>query len=704
MRFAALFMATTLSCLVVMSLVTVHATFDGQSQRAHARNPVLAPKGTPPKALWSRYWDTSRGRQFTVVVVEPLSSQAPLPPGLARWPAPGEVFVSAALARDPQTEGFAQRYGEIGGRVSEAGLSTPGERLAYVRPARAMVQSSYLDPIVGFGSPGPDFGDAALVEPGRQVQLGWLIALLVGLPALAATAAAARMAVARRSGLVAPTAGAAISRSARIRTRLAVSLTPVGAGALIATGVALAGMTWNIRLPWIGFVIAAADVRRAAPAVLLGMAVAAMLVLAVALFIPQRGDDHGSSARSSTSHMRQGPTARRVALGAGTAGVAVTYCVGGSPSQDLHAFYLCGVIVVWASLPTLIAWATERLTHRWTVRAHRRGQLLALRWHAANPAGTIRLIAALAIAFGVIGQSQLLSSMLFHRAGDIQAVTRLQGQRAALVQAADRSSPASAFVDALPAGHGVISMGHDSTPTTGNTGWVIQAPCRDLAALALPCPGSGTEAQLASARLDRRITATSAMNFTSAQVKVRVGEAAMLDPQDVWLLVFDRDGGHVNMSTVKAAAHRRLSTDAKIMPMRLDGQSFALGYQTRWLTFLSTAGTGILGLALLLTLLSTFLACATGPAASTAPDGHGRTERTAAIWAMGMPIAASGLVAIAAYLFLGLPATDGELGLALSAPLCLAFLATLVTAGFGVTMTGGTVAARRARQHGRSTG
>lgn len=176
----------------------------------------------------------------------------------------------------------------------------------------------------------------------------------------------------------------------------------------------------------------------------------------------------------------------------------------------------------------------------------------------------------------------------------------------------------------------------------------------------------------------------------------------MLDPQDIWLLAFGRDGGVVSMSAVHAAAHRRLSTDAKVMPMRQSGQSFALAYQTRWLPFLSTAGTGILGLAMFLTVLSTFLASATGPAASTAPGGRTRTVRTAAACAMGMPIVASGLVAIAAYLFLGLPATGGQLGLALSARLCLGFLATVVTAALVITVTGSTVA-RRAQPQGHSS-
>ncbi|MEU8938494.1 hypothetical protein OHU17_36180 (plasmid) [Streptomyces goshikiensis] len=163
-RFLALLMATVVAALAASAFVVSAATFDGREARGMTRNPVLAGQGEQPKALWSRYWESEHGRQYSVVVVWPLTADAPLPPGLDRWPGPGEAFLSPGLADGPGREDFTRRYGHMAGLVGEDGLATPGERLVYTRPSEAMLNSSYLDGITGFGAPGPSFGDVRVID------------------------------------------------------------------------------------------------------------------------------------------------------------------------------------------------------------------------------------------------------------------------------------------------------------------------------------------------------------------------------------------------------------------------------------------------------------------------------------------------------------------------------------------------------------
>lgn len=105
------------------------------------------------RTTWRTYWPTD-GEAFTptegalqvnwrddyylehdisFVQVAPLGPDAPVPPGLPRIPAPGEVFLSPALAKlvasDPEVLG--QRYGDtIAGTIAPSGLADAGELVA----------------------------------------------------------------------------------------------------------------------------------------------------------------------------------------------------------------------------------------------------------------------------------------------------------------------------------------------------------------------------------------------------------------------------------------------------------------------------------------------------------------------------------------------------------------------------------------------
>ncbi|MGI8682466.1 MAG: FtsX-like permease family protein [Mycobacteriales bacterium] len=141
--------------------------------------------------------DRFQGRQITVVRVAAVG-RAPVPPGLARLPAPGEIAVSPALRallRDPANGVLRARYaGPVVATVGAAGLIGPHELLAYVGVQRSALHAE-AEPLPAFGAVSA-FRD--LPAPGEvRVAVGLaLVGLLV--PVLVFIATATRLSAAAR--------------------------------------------------------------------------------------------------------------------------------------------------------------------------------------------------------------------------------------------------------------------------------------------------------------------------------------------------------------------------------------------------------------------------------------------------------------------------------------------------------------------------
>ncbi|MGW3061843.1 hypothetical protein ACWC98_38910 [Streptomyces goshikiensis] len=697
-RFLALLMATVVAALAASAFVVSAATFDGREARGMARNPVLAGQGEQPKALWSRYWESEHGRQYSVVVLWPLTADAPLPPGLDRWPAPGEAFLSPTLAEGPGREDFTRRYGHMAGVVGETGLATPGERLVYTRPSEAMLSSSFLEGVTGFGTPGPGFGDVRLIGEGRERDCAVIMALLLVLPAAGLVVAAVRMGAHghdRRARLL-HLMGA--NRRARAWLDLGAAIIPVALGTL-AAGVLLApALVWNLTLPWIDFTLAAADLREAAGALIRAVLASGLAVLAVALLL-----------RPSTTR-RPGRAPRRRAGNGGILGrISVVACsvsfgaafVSVWAAPQTPAVYLIAVIGALATLPSVIGRLTAGLAPRLAASAHKRGapgRLIAARALAARPGTVVRLVSTLIIAIGVVGQTQLITSLLEHRSGDTRLLNSAEGNSMALVQAADRARPSEEFRAALGQGVHIVSLGHaDLQPDGSSAGRIIQAPCADLTALALPCPEPGTGETVPFGRLDRRLEAMSYRFFGDTDATVRTGPTARLDPQNTYLVVFAPEGTALDMPTVKRAARLTLSTGAVIRTLAEGSQSYTLGFHARWLSFLGGVGTAFITLAMVFSTLSEFLRFARGLAPLTAVTGEYEVFRKTAGWSVALPLAVAGVAGIVAYVFLAQPISNVSHGAELSGELCLFLLALTVTLSVTAAFAAHVAAVREAR-------
>ncbi|MFG2718753.1 hypothetical protein ACGFW5_10690 [Streptomyces sp. NPDC048416] len=685
-RFIALILATLVAGLSAAAFVASSATFDGRESRARARTPVMAEGGRQAKALWSSYGESEHGREYSVIVIAPLTDDAPLPPGLDRWPAPGQAYLSPALAEGPGSENYAGRYGKVVGRIGGSGLATPGERLVYTRPSAGLLNTAPRERISGFGSSvGPAFGDVKDIGEGKEKGLAMIMALLLGLPSVVLAVAAARLGAHghdRRARLL-DCLGA--GRRRRFWMDLGACALPVALGTALAALLLIPALLTDITLPWIDYTLAAADLRRAAGP-LLGVVIGAGLAVLATSLLLQPATRRRTRARRAPHP--SGGLLRTVALVACPCFFALSVLSGlMRHSNQSPILYVIAVLGALATLPSVIAVLIARAAPRLANAARRggsAGQLIAARSLAARPGVVVRLVSTLVVAIGVIGQTQLITSMLDNRSGDTRVLDSTEGRSMATVHATERARPSGEFRAALPPGIRVISLGHVNAPSGGpSSARTIQAPCPDLAALRLPCPAPGATAEVGFGSLDRRLTTSTYSDFGDAPAIVRTGEATRLEPQDLWLLVFTDRADPLDIPELKRVARLSLSTDAVVRSLAEGNQSYTLGHQARWLPFLGTAGTLVIALAMTFSALSEFLRFSRDLAPVAVLTGHGHVFGATARWALGLPTLAAGAAGIAAYVVLAQPVSGGPEGADLSGTLCLMFL--LLTTALAVT-------------------
>lgn len=104
---------------------------DARAERAAQRIAVRAVDGGPKPFLYLEVDDFIRDRRWMRVMVE-ASADAPLPPGVNRYPARGETVASPALtAAARSSPQLARRLGRIVGEIGPEGLQGPDEYVSY---------------------------------------------------------------------------------------------------------------------------------------------------------------------------------------------------------------------------------------------------------------------------------------------------------------------------------------------------------------------------------------------------------------------------------------------------------------------------------------------------------------------------------------------------------------------------------------------
>lgn len=492
LRWWGLFGAAAAVAFVVLATVATVATFDGRETRAEARGPVVAfGKHAHARLLYREGGDSVGSRPVSVVFVKPLTADAPVPAGVARWPEPGEVLLSPELVRTGAGEGIQTRYGRFAGTIGTDGLVTPSERIAYVRvPDAAPENDRRWLPVAAFGSNGGATGEM-VDQPAVTSPLLALWAL-TGLPALALTVVAARVGSRtrdRRSGLLQALGGT-------WRHRMIVNTGEAAVPAVLGTLTALVpyavASVHSTRLAPTGYILDHRDVGAAWPMAAAAAAVSLLVVLALVVGTHRIHRD-GTSTRPTSFNDRV-PAWRLALCGVGVALVLTSQYV---PRKAQLIVFTSGTVVMWAFLSSVVALLTRRLGS-WVADSGRRaghpGRLIGGRWTHAHPGVIVRLALAMVIGIGIVAQMQVWTSRLgVHSQAAVATHQRIKDTVIEVNPTSMTAAQTDRFRSSLPAGSVLLTRTfHDPGPP--KEPWTtVGGTCRDLRALRVECHAGATK-------------------------------------------------------------------------------------------------------------------------------------------------------------------------------------------------------------------
>ncbi|WP_066939795.1 hypothetical protein [Microtetraspora fusca] len=538
---AAVMTATLMSCLMVL------AVYDGWDRRESARGAELARNNnTPAIALYKWSGDAVGTVPHSVISIEPLSSSASPPPGLPRWPEPGEAFLSPELIREGVDEHITTRYGTLAGVIGKEGLASPGERLAYVRPKLDAHRGWFK--IARFGSPhAQPVGDSLNRVPAGQF-LGAL-ALTLGGTALVLLVIAVRtgsVARDRRTHLLAALGG---NRWHRALVNVGEALPPTILGTALGVLPYLVMMTVTTRLPISGFVLDPADLRVWAWSVPLAALIACAVVFLAVVMLHRISLD-GRTTRPRTFAARV-PVWR---LMAGLAGLTLVVITPYLPKVMSFLGYIGGTALLWGMLPSaagvVVRWSGARLAE-FGLRTGQGAALVAGRWAQARPGVVVRLVAVVVIGLGVITQAQVWTSRLGDTGQNAKRLEQQLHDSVMMVAAPSMTSAQiSVFRGLLPKTSSLMAVRTSGDPERPPE---LHASCPVFRQIGLTCPV--LTSNLSEGDVRAQILAGT-VGYMTGEVSLREGDVLRSERPVDQLVVVSPLGSDGLDWKVKAAANR----------------------------------------------------------------------------------------------------------------------------------------------------
>lgn len=669
-RFIALMAATVLLSLGIAAMVAAHASYEGQAERGIARNPIPQADrpDLPAVALWATSTDSLPGSGFfSVVFIAPLTSDAPLPPGLAAWPAPGEAVLSPRLRQLGDEDGIASRYGHLVGQIGTAGLQSPDELLAYVRPQAALPADKTWK-IVGYGRPTrvtlARVGQLDYEKPEWTFQM--MPGVLVLLPVAVLLIVAARSGSHsrdRRTALIAALGGTPRARALIVLGEVSL---PVLAGSLISAAVVSAFWTTDVRLPVTGFVVSAGDVRAWWWELLLGVAASAAVVVAASLAATRTSRSAGGNRPAGA---RRPPT-RWAVLCPVFLLIAVRgpdFFTTGTSANVLVNWV--GAAATLSTLPAAIAVLTAQFGRLMSSTGRRfgiPGLLVAGQRVAAHPGPVARMTAAVVVSLGLLIQVVAWQGLFGDAARAAQVTVDRVGSSALFVRAGRTATPQQmdAFVRRLPPTAQAVQLLGSSG---GQPTVILQGTCKGLTALRLPC--SRRPATLNGMPADprvREIIDWSASGSTAVVVRelspsadARASDQAEVPPT----IVVSVDGHDLAVPGLKQLAYQVFPEGAAINPP--GGEWLAAGQLKRsqglWITFFGFIGILVLAGASVISGTAEFLRNGRALAPVSVLSGNRRIYWSTAAWSLLVPFVLAGSAGCLVGTWLAYPKTaDGS--------------------------------------------
>ncbi|MFC9704065.1 ABC transporter permease [Streptomyces sp. NPDC056943] len=692
-RFVALFLAALVLGLSLGSLVAVHAVYAGKEERRVARTPVVAADGAAggrgaDATAWLVRTDTLDGeREFSVVYVSPLRGDAPLPPGLDRWPEPGEAVLSPELRRAGAGEDIDQRYGRLAGTIGGEGLDEPSEWLAYVRPRdglspdRAVGNTSAVAEVVtGFG-PSAAGHMVAGWEPGRSGandKSAWMFqAVVLGLlvlPAVVLLVVAARTGAHtrdRRTALVAALGGRRLDRAliAVGEAGLAAAL-----GAVISAAAVGVAVAHDVRIPHTDYILSSSHLRAYGwTAAVLAPLAAFLIVLATVVFAdlaPRRGAS-GTRPRG-TSRSAWLP---RLAVLCPLSILLAVYGPGLAPPPVLPMLSSwVGTVGTVLTLPAALATVTALAGNLLTRRARARGlpgTLIAGRRSSTHPGATARLVTGVSVALIVLMQAVAWQGIFGSQATEAQqnSVRMDRGVAAVGVRGAVSASAVAGFLARVPGAEAVLLSSRGGGPE-GRYVTTLYGDCSALTALRLPCPARETRV----AGFPEESSLADLFRWTSydkgaLQIR-RVDTAALTeraasadrDRETSTLALVRPDRQPLSVPALKRLSHEVFPLGAAVEAPGEDDVTpgAANRDQGRWSALFGMVGIAVLAMTAGLSAMAEFLRQGRALAPLSVLTGGLRVFRTSAAWAVLAPLALAGTAGTAVAAALAAPITSSD--------------------------------------------
>ncbi|WP_406630754.1 FtsX-like permease family protein [Amycolatopsis sp. WGS_07] len=247
LRLAMTAFGIALAVAVLLPAASVSHLVNARADRAAAITQDTAPReGIAPLATYR--WYPSVGEDFVkLTAVAPTGPNSPVPPGLDRLPAPGELIVSPALAEklaSKEGESFKARLpGHVTGQIAEPGVSDAADLTAYFGSTAEEIKAEgeSASSVYSYGKPGDGFTLPLVM---------WMvvapIAAVLLLPLLIFVTTASRMGAAQRERRLA--ALRLIGVDARQIKRVAAAESLVGA----VIGLVAGGALFYALRPFIG--------------------------------------------------------------------------------------------------------------------------------------------------------------------------------------------------------------------------------------------------------------------------------------------------------------------------------------------------------------------------------------------------------------------------------------------------------------------
>ncbi|WP_410643486.1 FtsX-like permease family protein [Amycolatopsis sp. lyj-346] len=236
LRLAMTAFGIALAAAVLLAAAAVHHLAGAQAERKAAIGQVTEPRaGVAPLLAYD--WYAPVGDDFVkITAVAATGANSPVPPGLSRLPAPGELAVSpevaAKLAAPDGGPLQARLPGRVTGQISREGVPGAGDLSAFYGVPAAQIEAEGADAtkVYAFGLPYTGLGLSAIM-----LAVILPIAAVLLLPLLIFVTTASRMGAAQRERRLA--ALRLIGLDARQVKRVAAAESLVGAAIGLAAGI-----------------------------------------------------------------------------------------------------------------------------------------------------------------------------------------------------------------------------------------------------------------------------------------------------------------------------------------------------------------------------------------------------------------------------------------------------------------------------------